>query len=115
MRGVTWHRRPTYEEDDGLNLDASQLRRFIYREFRTVERPSVKELSSYLGMAWRSREPLSRRITQMMKVFAHACSEHASCWRRARSSPLGFDLRWNSTSAARVTGTLCSGGDRCES
>lgn len=68
-----------------MGFDRDQLLRIVHREFRTLERPSRKELTSYLGISWRSRAPMSQRLHQMIAILAHACSQHAA--RPARVAP----------------------------
>lgn len=58
-----------YAEQAGYNL--ADLPRLLPREFRTVERPTLKEFRRYLRLAWTTRQTLFTRAKQTLSLTAH--------------------------------------------
>jgi hypothetical protein len=58
-----------YAKQAGYNL--ADLPRLLPREFRTVERPTLKEYRRYLRLAWTTRQTLLTRAKQTLSLTAH--------------------------------------------
>ncbi len=65
---LTW-----YTERAGY--DRTQLPRLLHREFRTWERPSLREMHSYLQMSWRAPLPMAIRIEHWAAILWHTARE----------------------------------------
>jgi glycosyltransferase involved in cell wall biosynthesis len=86
-----------YAEQAGYNV--ADLPRLLSREFRTLERPTIKEYRRYLRMSWNSRLPVGTRANQFLSLTAHMLKG-----RRPGSVGGNADLAARSSSQASCRG-----------
>ncbi|MCP4189253.1 MAG: glycosyltransferase family 2 protein [Planctomycetaceae bacterium] len=65
-------------------LDANRLPPLLHREFRTIERPSLREWINYFSLTWRQRTPWSLRVRQSFALTAHAIGQRRKAAPRKR-------------------------------
>ena len=65
---LTW-----YAERAGY--DRTRLPRLLHREYRTWERPSLRQMHSYLQMSWRASLPIAVRLEHWAAIFRHTVRE----------------------------------------
>ncbi|TWT72519.1 glycosyltransferase family 2 protein [Crateriforma conspicua] len=75
-RMVNWYLR-------AARVDRDSIAYLLHREFRTCERPSSKELRSYLRMLGRGRLPWSTRLDYALNMVLHYANE----FRRRKGTP----------------------------
>jgi hypothetical protein len=61
-----------YAAKAGYNV--GDLPRLLPREFRTLERPTLKDYRRYLRMAWTTRQTILTRAKQTLSLTAHMLS-----------------------------------------